>query len=432
MSFLKSYIKNEKGNFSVITGIAMVPMLIAVGAVMDHSRLVNINKNLQDAVDNAALGGALAYMRDDEKSMQKDGKKVFYSNANQNDDLKIKSFKVSKKDDAHVYAIASAEVEPMFMSGFGIPKMNVNVEATATIGSTVGAEVSIAIDTTNSMAFGSSWNHTMGTIEKIMGDMQDFTGDDDFYVTLVPFQDRVNIDGASKSWLDHKGFDFDDWDGCVEPREETINGRDWMLDDSSPTSEKFKPTHEDAKMSDGRRIACPKVSLTGPTNDIEQVIKATKKLSTNGTGRFDVGLAWAWRSLSPEWRGKWDVSNYPSKFPKKNPSAKDDKIRKKYIIFMTDGRSNAFKREAMMEEDWGWNNGNKKAFENIAQTCETIQAEGIEIYMLQIPGNSNATPYFKRCASSPDHYIVIDKVEDISFAFGKIKNSLYSQVRLVE
>jgi len=126
------------------------------------------------------------------------------------------------------------------MGGFGMSDMKVTVDSKATIGSTVGAEVSIAIDTTNSMAFGSSWNHTMGTIEKLMEDMQKFTGDDDFYVTLVPFQDRVNIGKHNvngKSWLDAKGFDMDDWDGCVEPREEKKGAFKWMLDDDSPTKE---------------------------------------------------------------------------------------------------------------------------------------------------------------------------------------------------
>jgi len=185
-------------------------------------------------------------------------------------------------------------------------------------------------------------------------------------------------------------------------------------------------------MSDGRRLACPDDPIAGPTNDIDKVIAATKKLNTNGTGRYDVGLAWAWRSLSPNWRGKWKVPAYPSKLPKKNAKDSDEKIRKKYIVYMTDGRSNAYKLEAMKEESWGWNNGSKQAFEHIAQMCEDIKSQQIEIYMLHIPGNQHSTPYFKACASSPDHYKVIDSVEDISLAFGNIKNSLYAQVRTVD
>lgn len=205
-----------------------------------------------------------------------------------------------------------------------------------------------------------------------------------------------------------------------------------MLTDAKPTSSKFLPMHEDAEFSDGRDIKCPDVAIAGPTNDIDYVIKESKKLKKGGSGRYDVGLAWAWRAMSPEWRGKWGVSNYPSKLPKDIPSGNTSaKIRKKYIVYMTDGRSNAFKLEAMKEESWGWNNGSKKAFEHIAALCETIKADGIEIYMLQIPGNSNATPYFESCASTPSHHIMVDEVEDISFAFNKIKTSLYAQVRTV-
>lgn len=431
MNFLKSYLKSESGNFSVIAGLSMVPILITIGAAMDYSRLANVDKNLQDAVDNAALGAAVAYMQEGSNQMKKDGVRIFNANSNLNNDLKIDSFNVTKEGENFVHAEASATLTPLFMSGFGVRSLEVNVASTATIGATIGAEVAIAIDTTNSMAFGTSWNDTMGTIEGLMEDMQSFTGDDNFYVTLVPFQDRVNIEDRSKSWMNSSGFSYNDWDGCVEPREEEIGAFEWMLDDTAPKKQKFVPTHEDAIMSDGRSVACPKVPITGPTNDIDEVIKATKKLSTNGTGRYDVGLAWAWRSLSPNWSGQWGVSDYPSVPPKKNTASSNDKVRKKYIVYMTDGRSNAFKLEAMQEESWGWNNGSKQAFEHIAEMCETIKAQDIEIYMLQIPGNSNSTPYFESCASSPDHYVIVDDVEDISIAFGDIKNSLFAEVRTV-
>jgi Flp pilus assembly protein TadG len=432
-------------------------MLMGVGAAIDITRLSQAKTNLQDAIDTAALSGAVAYMQGDERDMNEQGRQVFNVNAARNQNLTIKNFDMKKQTGDLVYAEAEAKLQPMFMGAFGYPIMDIKVTSTATVGQSVGAEVALAVDTTNSMAFGSSWNDTMGTVENILEDMKSFSGDNNFYFTLVPFQDRVNIGEDRKNWVktghiknstdsfdddwddqwDNDDWDDDDdweddWDGCVEPRHEEVGDYDWMLTDAKPTSNKFLPTHEDAEMSDGRDLNWPKVSITGPTNDIDDVIKESKKLKKGGTGRYDVGLAWAWRAMSPEWRGKWGVSNYPAKYTQANNSTKpNDKIRKKYIVYMTDGRSNAFKLEAMKEESWGYNNGSKQAFEHIAELCETIKADGIEIYMLQIPGNSNATPYFESCASSPSHHIMVDEVEDISFAFNKIKTSLYAEVRTV-
>ncbi len=455
MPFKTSYKRCVSGNFSTIAAVSILPILLCIGAALDFARLANMKANLQDSIDSAALGGAVAYMQGDSQKMKAQGAEIFNANATRYENLTNKEFWIEKQDGDFVYAEATAKLKPVFMDAFGFQNMNLKVSSSASIGRTVGAEVAIAIDTTNSMAFGTSWNDTMGTIEKIMEDMQEFTGNDNFYVTLVPFQDRVNIGKSRDGWVkrghiknatdsfdddwddewdedDWDGSDWkSDWDGCVEPRQEQIGTFQWMLDDDKPTSsDKFLPTHEDAELSDGRNLKCPDVPITGPTNDINKVIAATKLLKKGGTGRYDDGLAWAWRALSPNWRGQWGVSNYPSKLAKDSHSEEDKRnIRKKYIVYMTDGRSNAFKLEGPKEESWGWNNGSKKAFEHIAQLCEDIKANNVEIYMLHIPGNDNSTPYFKACASTPAHYQVIDSVEDVSFAFNKIKLSLYEQVR---
>lgn len=455
--WLKSYKSCERGNFGLMAAVSALPILIGVGAAIDMSRLSKAQTNLQDALDTATLSGAIAYMEGDKKDMRQQSRKVFNANAERDENLTVKKYKIKKQKGDLIYAEAEAKLKPMFMGAFGYPVMDLKVTSTATVGQSVGAEVALAVDTTNSMAFGSSWDDTMGTVENILEDMKSFSGGDNFYFTLIPFQDRVNLGEDRKNWIltghEKNGTDSfdddwddqwdddddwdddeweDDWDGCIEPRQEKVGAFDWMLTDAKPSAGKFLPTHEDARMADGRKLNCPDVAMTGPTNDIDDVIRESKKLKKGGTGRYDVGLAWAWRALSPEWRGVWDVSDYPAEYTQDSPDVpKKAKIRKKYIVYMTDGRSNAFKLEAMKEESWGWNNGSKQAFEHIAEMCETIKADGIEIYMLHIPGNSNSDQYFKSCASTPSHYVVVDDVEDISFAFNKIKTSLYAQVRTV-
>ncbi len=410
----------------------MVPILFMIGASFDISRLSNAQSSLQDAADSAALAGAIAYMQADEKEMQKQGKNTFNVNTSSHDGLDVEKINVSKNSKGEIIVTVEANLKPMFAKVMDFPKMDVNVTSKASVASRVGAEVAFAMDTTNSMAFGSSWDDSMGTIEKILEDMKGFSGDDNFYLTFIPFQDRVNIGKSEKDWV-NKTVDWDDWDGCVEPRHEKVGKFEWMLTNESPTKARFDTTDEDAEFDDGRDVACPKTELLGPTTDIDKVIDQTKKLKTNGTGRFDIGLAWAWRSLTPEWRNKWGIKKYPSEaIPTDGKLKKNENYRKKYIIFMTDGRSNAYKREAMKQEDWGWNNGNKLAFEHIEQLCTDIKNDGIEIYMLHIPGNANSTPYFKACASTTSHYFVVDSVKDIPFAFEAIKTSLYSQIRILE
>jgi len=430
---LSQYKNSQKGNISVLSALIIVPILICIGVAIDYARLVNIRGNLQASADSASLAGAVAYARTGKDTMVSEGKAAFNYNKDRRFTYDVNSLNVELTDNETILVTSHAQTKPIFMSMFGFDTMDINVSSTAVLSGRVGAELSIAIDATNSMAFGSSWNDTIGTIENILKDLQNLSGEDNFYVTLVPFQDRVNIGNSIQpSWIKKNGhYNASNSTDCVEPREQKVGSFNWMLTDDKPNSQKFTPMAKDAEFSDGRDVKCPSIPITGPTSDVGVISQKIKQLTTAGTGRYDVGLAWAWRSLSPDWQGQWGVKDYPFD-PKKNQGINGEtEARKKYLIYMTDGRSNAYKMEAMEEESWGWNNGSQQAFEHIAELCSDIKAQDIEIYMLHIPGNPNSTPYFKGCASSPDHYIVVDKAKDVALAFSNIQEDLLSELRIV-
>lgn len=433
---LKNFWESENGNISTIAAVAILPCVLCVGVAMDTIRLHSLTADLQAAADSAALSGAVAYARSGEKEMNKEGAAMFDQNKGKGSDLQIEDVKISIDDEYVVEVTVEAKTKPIIMSAFGYKYMDINVVSQATIGGRTGAEIAIAIDATNSMAFGSSWNDTIATISNILDDLKKLSEEDEFYITLVPFQDRVNIrESIHPSWIKKNGhYKKNNWDGCVEPREEKVGSFDWLLTTEKPNKEKFEPTLNDAtfEYDSSRDIKCPPQPITGPTNDVDKISQKIRTLSTSGTGRYDVGLAWAWRALTPEWKGAWGEKDYPFD-PKDMKGKKSDPVpRKKYLIYMTDGRSNAYKMESMKQESWGWNNGSKIAFEHIAEICSKIKADDIEIYMLHIPGNSNSTSYFKGCASSPDHYVVVDAAKDVEFAFGEIRNSLLSELRIVQ
>lgn len=438
-----SLFRDKRGNISAFTAIALIPALLCIGIAIDTIRLHSLTRDLQSSADSAALAGAIAYARSGEEDMKAEGKALFTQNEDPRFDIQIETLTVDISNDSVVEVAVNANVKPIFMSALGYKNLKMDVKSYATLGSRTGAELAIAIDATNSMAFGTSWNDTIKTVENILGDLKTLSGNDEFYVTLVPFQDRVNVKNSLEpSWIKGNGKKHDDddddwddddwkddWDGCVEPREQKVGSFNWMLTTDKPSSNKFELTDEDAEFSEGTKIRCPSIPITGPTNDVDLISKKIKSLTTSGTGRYDVGLAWGWRALSPDWQGQWGEKNYPYD-PNKTKSGKL-KHRKKYLIYMTDGRSNAYKREAMMEESWGWNNGSQQAFEHIAEICNQIKSDDIEIYMLHIPGNPNSTPYFQGCATSPDHYIVVDEAKDVAIAFDDIRNDLLSELRIV-
>lgn len=414
----KQFFKNSNGNVALIFSIMAVPLLMGVGVAIDSSRVTSAHKKLQDAADVAALGAALKYKAEGAKEMRKEGKALLESNHNSPEGLTVTKIKTKKTAANTVKIESEATLEPMFMQIFGYPKMGIAVTSEASLGSAIGMEIAIAFDATSSMKMDTRWNDAMSAMNLTLQDMKELTGKSEFYVSLVPFQDRVNIGKMNGSWLDNRP---PGWNGCAEPREESSHGFEWSVDNDNPKIDTF--TASIPGVTGGlSNPACPNVAIVGPTKNPNKIIQAAKKLDSGGTGRFDVGLAWAWRVLSPQWQGYWGVSNYPS--GKAKP-------RKKKLIFISDGNTIAYQYEMSKEETWGWNQGSKVGFDHIVDLCRRIKTDGVEIYMLQIDGNPKSVPYFQNCASSPSHYYEVSDATGISVVFDDILTDLVSELRIV-
>ena len=154
-----------------------------------------------------------------------------------------------------------------------------------------------------------------------------------------------------------------------------------------------------------------------------------------GSGRQDVGLAWGWRYLSPQWRGEFGIIDYPSK---KNE-------RRKVALLINDGRSRTFCHEATTHIDGNGNatvppeHGSRceneitnDGFDNIASTCEAMKDEGIEIFVLYINGIARGEPTMRDCATD-GFFFESENVASLTEAFSQITQALGSKgVVLVE
>lgn len=408
----KSYLNDNNGNFATWFAIALLPLIWCIGVAVDLSRLTHAKSELQDAADSAALSAAAAMQQGNTNAYSKLGKQTFQNNLSGHENLRVTNF-VLTSNNSTVRVESKAKLQPMFIQVFGFPKLDVAVHSQATTGTTIGAEIAIAIDSTNSMSHDTRWDTAMTSIENILGQMKASAGASEFYISMVPFSDRVNIGTPQAHWLD--GPAPVNWTGCTEPREEVKGGYNWMLDDDRHSMEPFTA-------SENTSVSCPATPITSPTSDPAILVADLKSLTPSGSGRLDVGLAWASRLLSPKWAGDWSMPGYPTS---------DLTKRQKYLIFITDGHTTMGESELSQEVDWGWNNGSKVLFEHIEEQCRNIKDDGVQIFMLQVSGNDHATPYFERCASTPDHFYRIDAPEDISNAFADLLSQFNTDVRIL-
>lgn len=405
----------------MIFAFMMVPLLFAVGVAIDYSRLSSVNLKLQNAADAAALQAALAYSQDSDVEINVIGQSAFEENAFTNESITLSEKKTTLTNRKSVEYTVTGKLEPMFVQAFGYPKLNFKVTSEASIMSEKGLELVIAFDATNSMILGTAWEDALTVVENTLEDMKVYTNTGKLYVSLVPFSDRVNIGTHRAHWL--SGTAPSGWEGCIEPREYVDGSLNWAVNDDTSASGPFEATIPGSSMPGAYWMTgCPSVSITGPTQDVEQVIDAAKLMTNSGSGRFDDGMAWAWRLLSPKWSNEWGVTDYP---------AADPEIRQKKVIYMTDGRTATYEFEMSQEADWGNNLGSKVGFEHMVAVCEKMKSENIEIYMLQTDANPHATPYIQACASSANHYYTVANSSEIPAAFSDILGKLEAELRIV-
>jgi Flp pilus assembly protein TadG len=433
---VRRFAGDRGGATAVIFTIALLPITLAAGAAIDYSRVGDAQSALQRAVDAGALAAART-ARENRGEPARIAQGTVAATFNEPSAILLGPANHSESGGIHEVS-ATAEVRMQLMTVVGYRNSSITATARATYGQAAGrpepVEIAIVMDTTASMWTGSRWSEAVGALTTMLKGLRG-DGSADYFVTLVPMSDRVNVSslpGAATSWMDGKAPA--NWNGCLEPRERAVPGFPHALDDERPTSnkDKFAPSapghfianHTGATYGPNGVPFCPHQAVTGPTSDVAEIDTALKALTSGGTGRPDEGMAWGWRVLSEGWQGQWKVGNsYPAKKGK----------RRKLAILVTDGNTTAYDFEVggTAGGSFGWNRGSKMGFDHLARVCERMKAEGIEIHVVQVGDNSSFTPYARGCATTPaNHYRATD-AEALVLAFRNVGGGSTEVLRLV-
>ena len=413
------FFRATQGMVAVQFGLLLMSLMLVIGVSIDFSRLKSLRGAAQLAADAAALYGI-----HQNNTAQDDLNEALTRLVNEHlsQDFDVSNLQASGEwnADGNLVVNVTGDMDPIFLGLGGVETMDFEVSAEATTGAN-GIEIALAFDTTNSMDFGNTWQVATATLDDILNDIASYSGAGDLYVTLIPFQDRVAVGSGNSGWA--TGFPPTGWEGCLEPREEVDGAFNWALDDDDPTNEPFAFSKEGVTgglaARGGRYPHCPNTMITGPTTNIDEIIAAAQGLNRNGTGRFDVGLAWAWRAVSDQWAGRWGVPDYPSS------------EHRKIVFYLSDGRSEAYTFETFAQPGPAYNRPRLEAFEQLEHICDQMKADGIELWMVQVNGNPDAQPYFERCASENKFHHVIENNTDLELVFQVFRDEISSQVRLV-
>ncbi len=273
---------------------------------------------------------------------------------------------------------------------------------------------------------------------------------------------RVNMymDAAPSDWYfkDPTTGERHTWGGCVLER---WDGRDvtddppsvekwntyFVRDTSSSGNNNWRGPDQNGNGNGNYRVnndvdrsankGCPQQAITTLTNKKADVLAAINNLvNPRGNTHVNVGAAWGWRLLSPQWRSLWggdmDDNDLPLDY--------DEPLSQKAMILMTDGTNTM---SDGIYTAYGWlDDGHlgttsettavTKLNEKTTAICNAMKQEGVLIYTIVFgnTGISNASKTMMRnCASETDFYFPSASTEALQAAFRAIGDSL-SKLRI--
>jgi len=434
-SLFERFWSDRQGGVAIPIGAMVIVLASGVGMSIDYSRAIKAQHNLQDAVDAAVVAAASSSAL---AAGELAADTLFDSTYMANNKVTSVSRGLTVTGNKYTYSV-NAEVPTLMLQLIGKGSFDVSASASATRG-LGSAEIVIALDTTGSMGFGDSWDEATEAMSELLVDLDNIAVDDDeFYATFFPYGDRVNVGQArAESWLAGPAPAADEWGrylngsgdivttaaGCLEPREELVDGNPHALTDATPATLGFVATAEgnyQSYLPTRGGFTCPDQEVIGPTKNIASFQTAIESIDLGGTGRFDLGMAWAHRMLSPSWSGLWGEPNYPS------PAGE----RQKIAILITDMFTNAYHYEVPYQitdtantPNFGNNQGTQQGFDNFVEVCDRMKADGIIVHTVYVNGNDNGVPFIQACASSSAHFHAVTDVAQLRSSLNSITANL--------
>lgn len=437
--------RDERGNFLMLFGLVLVPLMGVVGVAIDYSRASNARQALSSAIDSAALMAA----RDAQKLT--DGQIRTRANAWIRDNLppdvksQLGNTTVTIDRTARTIKIdADANVPTTISSVLGMSNIPVSTNSHSTWG-TNKIELALVLDNTGSMSSSGKMTALKQASKDLIKIMKDAAIDaEQIKISIVPFNTQVKIDRSFKdeSWLSYTPTrnvtrTKDSWGNYryrVTGTNITVYDTSNLTCDSSGSC-KYKTftksiwstanqgcisdRDQDYDVKDGgayvtsaqqyRAFWCSQTSLAQImplTSDWDALNAHVDTMTPAGNTNVTIGAAWGWATLTPE-------TPFTTAKPKTEPQLK------KHMILLTDGDNT---------ENWFTATGSD-IDDRTKKACTNIKADGINLYTIRVI-NGDAD-LLRNCATKPEMYYDVQNAAQLSPIFKAIAAEI-SAVRLTQ
>lgn len=445
----KNLQSNESGTVTVIFGMMLVVLLLISGLAIDTSRYYNVSTRLQASLDEAALAGA-KLLPDDTKS-DEDIRLLTFTHFSQfldrsgipiagHSELNID---VNRKS-ATVAANINVEVQSVFGPLGGLaPAVTISRSSQATYDAQK-LELSMVLDVTGSMAENNKLNDLKTSAKNALDTLYaNASSDEDVKIALAPYAASVNAGGLANSVTstaptqlctlqgnngsgpnrrqsDCRRITYD-VDPCVVERTGANASTDAAAVgvDALPNvpSNEYYYDYDTRRSPDGH-YSCPSAHVAPLRGKSQQgeIASDIDALTADGYTAGQIGAAWGWYLISPEWKNVLTGVSQPAEYS-------NDRVQKAMII-MTDGifnteySSGATPKDSIMIE---------KSYQEFQDICSAAKTKKIQIYTIYFEVTNRqqrAIDELTQCASDPSSFYDASSGADLNEAFKSIASRL--------
>ncbi|MBO0662313.1 pilus assembly protein TadG-related protein [Jiella sp. MQZ9-1] len=193
---LRRLVCDRSGNFGVFTALAAVPLILAVGGVVDYSNALRQKENVQSAADAAVLAAA-KYSGSNETERLSQANGLFTANLDK--DVDVTSTKLINSNGTWIYD-ANFTMPTAFLGLMQIHSLDMAVEATAKHAD-IPLDIALVLDSTGSMAQSGKMTQLKAAVKLFLSNFDEASDDASVQVSMVPFDTDVRVDNVNMDML---------------------------------------------------------------------------------------------------------------------------------------------------------------------------------------------------------------------------------------
>jgi len=405
-------------------GIALIPLMGAVGAAVDYSQASATRTSFQNALDSTALmlsKTAALQSSSDLQTAATNNFNALFTGSNAKNVTVTANY--SNTSGSQLVLSGSATIDTNFLSILGIDTIHITASTTSTWGNT-RLRVALVLDNTGSMASSGKMTALKTASQNLLTQLKSAAVTaDDVYVSVIPFGKDVNVDtrNVNAPWLRWDLWEevngkcsnttyktkstctshskvwtpaaHSTWNGCVTDRDQNFD-----TTNAAPVAgATLYPTEQYSSCA---------VSLIGLSNNWTTLSSKIDAMQPVGNTNQAIGLQMGWQTLTAA----------PFTIPALDPDYKYNQV----IILLSDGLNTQDR----------WYTTASSIDTRQQKTCDNIKAAGITIYTVQVnTGGDPTSLLLKSCASDESKFFLLTSAAEIVTTFGQIGTAL-SNLRL--